>query len=58
MVRGVRREKGANPIKVRRQILNIVIIHIELKSCMSNVLKYYDMCVLKYLVFLKEKAVG
>ena len=31
MARGMRREKGANPIKVRRKILNIVIIHIELK---------------------------
>ena len=56
MVRGMRREKGANPVKVRRQILNIVIIHIELKSCVSNVLKYYDLCVcVKILSILKRK---
>ena len=56
MVRGMRREKGANPVKVRQQILNIVIIHIKLKSCVSNVLKYYDLCVcVKILSILKRK---
>ena len=56
MVRGMRREKGANPVKVRGQILNMVIIHIELKSCVSNVLKYNDLCVcVKILSILKRK---
>ena len=39
---GVRRQKGASLIKVRHLTLNIVIIHIELKTYEPHVLKYYN----------------
>ena len=38
----LRQQKGASPSKVRRQILYIFIIHIELKSYIPSVLKYYN----------------
>ena len=38
IARGVRRQKGTNPSKARRQILNIFIIHVELKSYVPSVL--------------------
>ena len=39
IAQGVRQQKGASPSKVRRQILNIFIIHIEL---ISSYLVYYN----------------
>ena len=40
IARGMRQQKGASPSKARHQILNIFIIHIELKSYVPSVLKY------------------
>ena len=38
IARGVRHQKGTSPSKARRLILNIFIIHIELKSYVPSVL--------------------
>ena len=38
----MRQQKGASPSKARRQVLNIFVIHIQLKSDVPSVLKYYN----------------
>ena len=38
----MRRQKGTSSSKARRQIFNIFIIHIEFKSYMHSILKYYN----------------
>ena len=39
----MKQQKGASPSKARHQIQKIFIIHIELKSYVPIVLKYYKM---------------
>ena len=41
ITQGVKQQKGASPSKARHQIQKIFIIHIELKSYVPIVLKYY-----------------
>ena len=38
----MRRQKGTSSSKARRQIFNIFIIHIEFKSYVHSILKYYN----------------
>ena len=42
IAQGVRRQKGASLSKARRQILKIFIMHIEFKSYVPSILKYYN----------------
>ena len=42
IAQGMRRQQGTSLSKAWRQILKIFIIHIELKSYVPSILKYYN----------------